>query len=332
MMGLFTRRPEPDTSALGSAALAQTLAGGALVPSGCVGVVFDQGGRTRRVHAGGRADCGEHEQALCFHPGPYSADLLPFCAAPELGLRLTFGVDSADPRLAQQRFDLFLASEAPAGVALAELCALLETTLQHELAQGNLELPPCTSHDEWDAFRAALNELLYTRFGLAVGDCVPVDLGESVDYAQLLLARAAEQRAAAPVESPAAVPAPPDDARAMRRLFLELPCVTSALRLIALPPGPDLFRRHQDVLQRLAQLALSVTTMPALELAAPGVRLDTHSQSARARHSEAAVTALNEAWALLARANAGDADALLGDAERIVANLELACAARRVVP
>jgi len=146
MMGLFSRRPEPDTSALGSAALAQTLAGGALVPSGCVGVVFDQGGRTRRVPAGSRADGGEHERALCFHPGPYSADLMPFAAAPELGLRLIFGVDSADPRLAQQRFDLFLASEAPAGMALTDLCALLEAALQRELAQGNLALPPCTSH------------------------------------------------------------------------------------------------------------------------------------------------------------------------------------------
>jgi hypothetical protein len=332
MMGLFTRRAQPDTSALGSAALAQTLAGGALVPHGCVGVVFDQGGRTRRVQAGGRADCGEHEQALCFHPGPYSADLLPFAAAPELGLRLTFGVDSADPRIAQQRFDLFLASEAPAGVALAELCALLDTTLQRELAQGNLDLPPCTSLDEWDAFRAGLNQLLYTRFGLAVVDCVPVDLGESVDYAKLLLARAATQRVAVPAQSPMAAPAPPDDARCMRRLFLELPCVTSALRLVALAPGADLFRRHQELLQRLAQLTLSVSTMPALELAAPGVRLDAQSQSARARHSAAAVAALDEAWALLARANAGDSEALLGEGGRIVANLELACAARRVVP
>lgn len=326
MMGLFARRPEPDFSALGSAALAQILPAGAPVPADCLGVVFDQGGRTRRVRAGGRADCGEHERALCFHPGPYSADLLPFAAAPELGLRLTFGAASVDPRLTQQRFDLFLASEAAAGMALAELCALLEAALQRELAQGNLELPPCTSHEEWDAFRAGLNQLLYTRFGLSVGDCVPVDLG--VDYAQLLLARAGAPCAVVPAKVEVA-PAAPDDARAVRRLFLELPCVTSAIRLIALPPGPALFRQHQELLQRLTQLTLSAATMPTLELAAPGVRLPAEQQMQRARHSSAAVAALDEAWALIARAPAGEIDAILDDAARIVANLELACAARR---
>lgn len=338
MMGLFKRRQEADTAALGSVALALALAPGALVPAGCVGLVLDQGGRTRRVSAGGRADCGAHERAVCFHPGPYSADLLPFAAAPELGLRLCFGVDSADPRLAQQRFDLFLASEAPDGMALAALCALLESALQRELAQGNLELPPCTSHDEWDGFRAGLNQLLYTRFGLAVSDCMPVDLGESVDYAQLLLARASEKPAASTAGVTEAAAAPPDDAASLRRLFLELPCATGALRLIALPPGQERFRQHQDLLQRLTQLALSVTTMPALELAAPGVRLGADKQLARARHSAGAVAALDEAWALLARVartpdGAIDAiDAILDDAARIVANLELACAARRAVP
>jgi hypothetical protein len=330
----FTRSPEPDTSALGSAALAQTLARGALVPAGCVGVVCDKGGPVRRVSSGSRADCGEHEWALCFHPGPYSADLLPFASAPELGLRLTFGIDSADPRLARQRFDLYLASEAPDGVALASFCALLDATLQRELAQGNLELPPCTTAAEWEAFRAALNELLYTRFGISVADCLPVDLGESVDYAQLLLARATPAG-----QAPGAVPvrqlAPPDDAQALRRLFLELPTVTSALRLVNLPPGQVLFRLHQALLQRLANVSLSVSTMPALSLAAPGVILDSASVQQRARHSVQALAALDEAWALLARARiapAVDLDAVFDEADRIVANLELACAARRATP
>lgn len=337
MMGLFARargKAGPDTATLGTSALALPLPAGALVPANCIGVAFDKGGRTRRIGAGGRVDSGAHERALCFHPGPYSADLLPFQSAPELGLRLTFVIDSADPRMAQQRFDLYLSSEAPDGVHLAAFCALIEAALQRELVQGNLELPPCTSLDEWDAFRSGLNQLMYTRFGLTVEDCVPVDLGDIVDYAQLLLARAdptPEQGSAA--QSAAA--APPDDAQAMRRLFLELPCVTSALRLVPLPPGQSLFRKHQELLQRLSQVSLSVATMPALELAAPGVTLDAAQQAARALHGIGAVAALDEAWALLARLAlmpASELDAVFDEADRIVANLELHSAARRATP
>lgn len=339
MIGLFKRAAAsnaPDLGTLGSGALALPVAHGALVPQGCIGVAFDKAGRTRRIQGGGRIDCGEHEQALAFHPGPYSADLLPFAAAPELGLRLAFVVDSPDPRVAQQRFDLYLASEAPQGSSVPAFCALLEATLQRELAQGHLDLPPCTSPDEWDAFRAGLHQLLYTRFGLVVDDCVPVDLGDSVDYAALLLARAADapppQPAHVPAEGKAVDPAGADRA-AMRRLFLELPCVTSALRLIALPPGPALFRAHQGLLQRLAQASLEVATMPALELAAPGQRLGVPQQALRAQHALAALADLDEAWALLARsAHMDDAAGLLDDLERITANLELHCAARRSMP
>lgn len=337
MIGLFARARDkagPETAALGASALALPMPAGALVPAGCIGIAFDKGGRTRRIGAGSRIDSGEHERAACFHPGPYSADLLPFQAAPELGLRLTFAVDSADPRLAQQRFDLYLASEAADGVLLGAFCSLIEATLQRELAQGNLELPPCTSLEEWDAFRAGLNQLMYTRFGLTVEDCVPVDLGDSVDYAQLLLARAT------PAPGPGARSAPdaadaPDDAKAMRRLFLELPCVTSALRQVALPPGQALFHKHQELLQRLTQAGLSAATMPALELAAPGVLLDGAQQAARARHTSRAVAALDEAWALLARVAltpATELENVFDEADRIVANLELHSAARRALP
>lgn len=337
MMGLFARassKAGPDTATLGAGALALPLPAGALVPANCIGVVFDKGGRTRRIGAAGRIDSGEHERAIGFHPGPYSADVLPFQGAPELGLHLTFVVDSPDPRVAQQRFDLYLASEAPDGVQLSTFCALIEAALQRELAQGNLELPPCTSLGEWDTFRAGLNQLMYTRFGLAVEDCVPVDLGEAVDYAQLLLARAVpapEQAIAARTDGPA----PTSDGQAIRRLFLELPCVTGALRLVALPPGQSLFRKHQELLQRLSQVSLSIATMPALELAAPGVTLAAAHQAERARHGADAVAALDEAWALLARlarTPAAQLDAVFDEADRIVANLELHSAARRATP
>ena len=116
------------------------------------------------------------------------------------------------------------------------------------------------------------------------------------------------------------------DAQAMRRLFLELPGVSSALRLADLPPGPLQFGQRQALLQRLDQVALSVATMPALALAAPRQALATALVKARARHAAAAAAAVDEAWATVARlAGAANVD----DADRIVANLEHHCAGRR---
>lgn len=346
MIGLFKwgerNNSGVDTSALGSATVALPLPSGSAIPAPCAGVIIDQGGRTRRAAEGSRLTLAEGERAWCFHPGPYAADLLPFGAAPEVGLRVSFAVDCPDPRVAQQRFDLFLASEADGRLELGEFAAAIEHALQRELAQGNLELPPCTTLDEWNAFRAGFNQLLYTRFGVTVEDCVPVDLGASNDYARILLARAAQAPASSPLaagdaaaEAPAS-PAVPDaeaDARALRRLFLELPCVMCGLRLAVLPPGQQLFRQHQALLQRLDQVSLSVNTMPALELAAPNQPLAHAQQARRARHSRRAVAALDEAWALLARlerAAAAQLPALFDEADRIVANLEHDSAARRV--
>lgn len=326
-----------DTAALGGAALAMRMPGGAAVPRGCVGVVFDKGGRIRRMEEGARLALADHESASCFHPGPYRLELLPFAAAPELGLQITFVVDSADPRVAQQRFDLYLMSEAGDVLALDDFGAAMEAALQRELAQGNLELPPCTTLDEWNVFRAGLNQLCYTRFGVTVDDCVPADLGERVDYARLLLARAADAPVGAAQQVRACLPRRPvtgaaADAPGLRRLFLELPCVMCALRLAVLPPGQALFQQHQALLQRLDAVSLSVGTMPALALAAPGQPLDTPRQDERAAATVQACAALDEAWALLARLNlAGDPQlgALLDEADRIVANLEFHCAARR---
>jgi hypothetical protein len=311
MIGLF-KRPAPAATALGVSTLAQRMAPSALVPQGCIGVVFDKAGATRRVKQGGRINLDKHEGAFCFHPGPYAVDLTPFAAAPEMGLRLDFAVDAPDPRVAQQRFDLYLASEGGESVQLADFGAAIDNALQRELAQGNLELPPCTSIDEWNLFRSGLNQLLYQRFGVTVEDCVPVEL--DVDYAQLLRVPAAQPE-------PAAIHAPLklSDAQALRRLFLELPRVTSALRLSDTSP----FRQQQDLLQRLDIVTLLIDTMPSLALAAPGKPLPGAHQELRTQHSNAAVAALDEAWALLAR------PFLFDDADRIVANLEHHCAGRR---
>jgi hypothetical protein len=340
MIGLFkraAREPGVDTSALGSRLLALALPAGCAVPRECVGMIV-AGGRTRRLNEGARMMLNAGEQGWCFHPGPYTLDLLPFAGAPEIGLLVGVAVDSPDPRVEQQRFDLFLASEAAHAVAVDEFARAIESALQHELAQGNLDLPPCTSLAEWNAFRAGFNQLLYTRFGVTVDDCVPIDLGDRRDFAQELLARAAEVEATAPVAAGDAVPAAPAfdpaaaDAHALRRLFLELPCVMGRLRLAVLPGGQDLFRQHQALLQRLDLVSLSAGTMPALELLAPGQPLAPGEQLRRARHSVRAAAALDEAWALLARLErAGESElaALFDQADRIVANLEHDCAARR---
>ena len=326
-MGIFMRREAND--APGSGTVAVRVASLAGLAAGCVGVACDAQGTTRRVAPGSRSGLGKGELLYCFHPGPYTVDLVPFAAAPEAGLRMTFVVDTADPRVAQQRFDLFLASEAGERLALADLRVAIEAAIRRELAQGNIELPPCATLGEWDAFRAGVDELLYMRFGVTVEDCMPADVG---DYAAMLKAVPVALPAApmAAVRAPE-VGSPAADARALRRLFLELPRLTSALRLAALPPGLDLFRQHQALLRRLEQVSLSVSTMPALELASPGQRLDARQQAARALHSVHALTALDEAWALLARLKGSPLATVMDDADRIVANLEHDSAARRML-
>ena len=333
------RPPAPDTTGLGSSVLALPLADGCAVPAGCGAVLVDRGGRVRRLSAETRVSLADGDSAWCFHPGPYTCELLPFAGAPEVGLRVAFAIDAPDPRVAQQRFDLFLASECAGKVELAAFTRAVQDALQRELAQGNLDLPPCTTLDEWNAFRAGFNQLLYTRFGVTVDDCVPVDLADSRDYARELMARAASASSDAVLSTAAAAPAERfdpvcADARALRRLFLELPCVMCALRLAVLPGGQALFRQHQALLQRLDLVSLAVGSMPALELAAPNQPLEADQQLRRARHSVRAVAALDEAWALLARLERAGEDELarlFDETDRIVANLEHECNGRRVV-
>jgi len=353
----MARAPAFDAAGLGTACIARPIGSGCTLPASTVGVAVDGAGHTRRISAGGRMQLIEGENGWCFHPGPYGCDLIPFAAAPEIGLRLHFAIDSPDPRVHQQRFDLFLASEGAGELALDGFAERVEAALQRELAQGNLALPPCTTLDEWNAFRAGFNQLLYTRFGITVDDCVPVDLRGSRDFAQELRVRAAAAddepyigaEPAMPATLPAAValasaPAPAGtqapfdpataDARALRRLFLELPCLMCRVRQSALPAGQDLFRQQQSLLQRLDLVCLAAGTMPALALAAPGQPLAPDGQLRRARHSVQAGVALDEAWALLARFELAEdqgLEHLFDEADRIVANLEGAIAGRKLV-
>ncbi|MEX5744704.1 hypothetical protein [Massilia sp. X63] len=341
MLNLFTRpfrQPPPELAGLGADFIALPLAGGCTVPAGRFAVLASREGRTRRLSEGARVAPLDGETAWCVHPGPYACDLTPFEAAPEIGLRVRFAIDTPDPREAQQRFDLFLASEGGERVALDGFVAALQAALQRELAQGNLDLPPCTSFEEWNVFRSGFNQLLYTRFGVMVDDCLPVDLGAARDLAALLSARLAAQAAPQPAGAPATTPRQAvfdpgrEDAQALRRLFLELPGLMCGIRLAVLPDDCVGFRRHQALLRRLDLVSLSVGTMPALALAAPGRPLAADGQLRRARHSRRAAGALDEAWALLARMKLGDAamlPMLLEELDRIVANLECDCAARR---
>ncbi len=343
----MARTPAFDDAGLGTTTVARPVvrpvAASCQLPPQIVGVAVAASGRPRRVSAGGRLVLAEGETGWCFHGGPYGCDLTPFAAAPEIGLRVHFAIDSPDPRLTQQRFDLFLASEAAGELSVASLAARIEDALQRELGQGNLALPPCTTLDEWNAFRGGFNQLLYTRFGLTVDDCVPVDLADTRDFARSLMARA-EQAESVHAAPPAAaslavtpeIDATADDARALRRLFLELPALMCRVREAALPQGQALFRQQQSLLQRLDLACLAASTMPALGLRAPGQPLAHDSQLRRARHSLHAAGALDEAWALLARLERA-ADEGLGllfdEADRIVANLELALGERkRIAP
>jgi hypothetical protein len=354
MLGFFKRSiTAPDACELGRSVVALALPAGSTPPSGCQAVVVGADGRTRRLQAARRIEARPEETVYAFHPGPYTADLTPFESAPEIGLRTSFAIDAPDPQASQQRFDLYLAAEVSGRLELAALAAGIEGALRHELATGGLELPPCTTLDEWNAFRQGLNQLLYMRFGVTVDDCVPVDLGESRDYARELAERVRAQSAvqsAAQSEArgqtaPSSVHAPADapdqrfepaqeDAKALRRLFLELPCLMCGLRLAAMPAAQASFHRQQALLQRLDLVSVAVNAMPSLGLAAPGQPLAADAQLRRARHSRRACVSLDEAWALLARLRqAGEAalPQLYDEAERIVANLEADCAARRSV-
>jgi len=344
MLGLFKRAtPVADACELGSSAVALPVRSGCTVPPSYPVVIVDERGSTRRAGAAAakRIELRDGELAYAFHPGPYTVDLLPFAGAPEIGLRTRFAIDAAEPQAAHQRFDLYLSSEVSGRLGLDALTAAMEGTLQRELQEGGLDLPPCASIEEWNAFRLGLNQLLYMRFGVTVDDCVPVDLAGSRDYAAMLAARAVRGDAAVPLLAPVAAPAAPAcgvvepaiaDARALRRLFLELPCLMCGLRLAALPATPEQFRQQQALLQRLDLLSVGAGTMPTLGLAAPGQALGAAEQGRRARHSRRATVSLDEAWALLARLK-GAAPALLAplydEAERIVANLEADCEGRR---
>jgi hypothetical protein len=264
---------------------------------------------------------------------------VPFAAAPEIGLRTSFAIDSPDPRVTQQRFDLYLAAKV-AGELTRGLAARIETRCSANWPRATWSCRPVRRSTNGMPFRGGFNQLLYTRFGLTVDDCVPVDLGDTRDYARELLARAVQEPA-----PPAAVPArlspcsrmarPLRRRRgrrpALRRLFLELPCVMCGVRLAALPPGRRCSTSSRPCCSASTWLCLA-RTMPALALAAPGQPLG-RQQLRRARHSlracKRARRSLGAAGAPAPRPTTRRSPLLFDEADRIVANLERDCAERR---
>ena len=324
---------------LGGAALAVRLDAGTLAPAACMMLRADPAGRVRTDSSPMRAG----EVAWCVHPGPYRCAVQPYAAAPELGLTVDFYID---PQSDLGRFGLLLAGECRESLALADFCGAAQLAIQGALQQGALELPPCTTDEEWRDFRAGLNELMFTRFGVIVDDCVPTDLHPSADYAEALRSAAALAPAPAPVAPPAraehsAASAPPagagpgcesavaGDALALRRLFLELPALSAGIRALGETETGAQFSRQQAILSRLALATLDAGTMPALALAAPGEKLSKPAQERRASYAIAARQALDESWATLARLRCASSAAAWDEADRAVANLEQALGRRR---
>ncbi len=357
------------------------------VPAGCIGIAIAPDGSSRR-HASGQV-IPQAEQAFWVHPGPWQSQLCLHPATPEIALKLRFVLDSPDPRVQVQRFDLFLASEfanevanqvahqsnthqSQQNLALSAFQARLEQGLQAELANGNMECGACMSLPEWMRFRAQLERWLYTRFGLTIEDCALVDVGEQLDYAQILLQRAAAgvsssvSPSVSPNVSPDFSPSPSPsisagvevlpnipppvlpqpqykpalhDAAQLRRLFLELPDFT--LRWRALNPAPGFFALQQTAAQRLSLLKGQVSAMPALAWANPHQTLSASQIAIRSAHLHEAMLAWDEAWSLLARLHQIENDAAgtlaqwqreQDHIDRILTNLEHSLAARAAVP
>ncbi len=317
MLDLFkrmARAPAFDAAGLGVTTVARPVAASCLLPPNGVGVVVAASGRPRRVSAGGRLVLAAGETGWCFHGGPYGCDLVPFAAAPEIGLRVHFAIDSPDPRVTQQRFDLFLASEGGGRADRGQPCRAHRRGPAARAGPGQPR--PAALHDarRMECFPgrlqpAALHALRPDGRRLRAGGPGGHPRFRARADGARGGGRAWPPSLPPPLRSAASPPidAAVEDARALRRLFLELPCVMCRVREAALPQGQALFHQQQALLQRLDLACLAASTMPALGLAAPGQPLDIDTQHRRARHSLRAASALDEAWALLARLErAGD--------------------------
>jgi hypothetical protein len=333
------------------------------VPVGCIGIAILADGSSRRYASGQIMPVDQQnsqqkspQKSFWVHAGPYHTQLCLHPSTPEIGLKIQFVLDSPDPRASVQRFDLFLASEIERDLSLAAMQARLENGLQAELAAGGLECGACMSLPEWMRFRAQLERWLYTRFGFMIEDCALVDLGEQIDYAQILLQRAADLSVTATTADavlPEELTMPQTQAQAQSPAVPEIPEMpeTSAgwrtrptrptrashdpgirdaaqlrrlflelpdftARWRAINPPGGYFSLQQTTAQRLSLLKAQVSAMPALAWASPQQGLTAAQINIRSGHMQQAIAAWEQAWFLLARLTQAEGDAEQWQRER----------------
>jgi hypothetical protein len=267
----------------------------AAAAAGCQAVVVAADGRTRRVSAGGRIGAGEGETGLVLPSRPLHCRPGAVCRRardrPAHQLRDRRPGPARDPAALRP-----LPGAKGRAADAGRLARRASRRAAARTGQGNLELPPCTTLDEWNAFRQGFNQLLYMRFGLTVDDCVPVDLATAATMranwrarargqAELfrlrrrrrrLLRRRGPRASIRRPKTPGAAPPVPRTA---------LPDVR--LRLAALPARAGPVPRQQALLQRLDLACRWPRHHAGAGLAAPGQPLG-RQQLRRARHSRRA--------------------------------------------
>ncbi len=266
----------------------------------------------------GKAPQGAH----VVHRGPYTAKILPQADIPELALHLQLVIDQLDNAVAEARFALFLHSELIEELSLTELTRRIQECVNAQVAQGYLLIDTCPSAAEWQEYRAQLEKLLFTRFGLSVEDCLPVDLAEQVDYASQLIAQELAVASAeitepsaqlTPVKHSTIFPRHLTEIAVSRRMFLELPALCRQWRALAWPRDVALFARLQAVAQRMDLLEAHYASPPT---------------ALQRRQAQQLFLTLEQAWALLARlqlVNFAVAEAVQSDAH--MAEIEALCTA-----
>ncbi|WP_338845039.1 hypothetical protein V8J88_15210 [Massilia sp. W12] len=249
-----------------------------------------------RIAAGGQLQPGDWLLA----PGPHTLQFPLLAAWPECGVSLQICASTPDPRLPQQRLELYLqefARQYGPHLSLSHLQSQIAQSVQNACARGRIRLSSCPDAHEWQSARSELEKLLYLRFGWLVENCLPCALqpGEAQALALLQAADHAQAAAnaapAAPPEAPAALP--PTATALAQRLFLELPALAHSWR------AQTLFGAAHAQRQQLLRQASLLEALAALP---PRQEAGAAPSSAHAQ----AWQALDACWETLAHARHDD--------------------------
>ena len=223
--GLLARRIPPSEA-------------GTRVPAGYLGLRS----AASRLPAGQELQSGDWLLA----PGPHALQMPLLADWPELGIALQIAADTPEPRLPQQRLELYLQDLAQSGhseLTLQRLQDDLAACLQHAWQQGRLQLPTCASAQEWQACRAWLQKTLYLRFGWLLHDWRPCELAAGQAQARRecdLRQQAMAQHAAMPAAAPIAPTAPIAEEPAPQQLPAapDAPAIHAAVHVPVHAPVP----------------------------------------------------------------------------------------------